>query len=67
MIKLQNISANWARLWRLLDPKSRAKYSLVIALSVIVALLEIAGLGILLHTVLSILNPDFIQENEVIK
>lgn len=66
MIKLQNISANWARLWRLLDPKSRAKYSLVIALSVIVALLEIAGLGILLHTVLSILNPDFIQENEVI-
>jgi hypothetical protein len=23
-------------------------------------------LGILLHTVLSILNPDFIQENEVI-
>lgn len=35
----------------------------MIGLSVLIALMEIGGIGILLHTILSILKPTFIQHN----
>lgn len=63
MSKLKNISASWVRLWKMLDTACRKKYTKMIGLSVVIALLEIGGIGLLLHTILSILKPTFIQHN----
>ncbi len=47
----------------MLDAQCRRKYTKMIALSVLIALMEIGGVGLLLHTILSILKPAFIQHN----
>ena len=51
------------QLWAALDDSCKKKYSKMVGLSVLIALMEIGGIGILLHTILSILKPTFILHN----
>ncbi|MDG1045720.1 MAG: ABC transporter ATP-binding protein [Bacteroidia bacterium] len=46
----------------LLDDDSRKKYSLIIFLSIVNAILELAGVSLLLYTILAIFEPDFIEK-----
>jgi len=46
----------------LLDDDSRKKYSLILFLSIVNAILELAGVSLLLYTILAIFEPDFIEK-----
>jgi ABC-type multidrug transport system fused ATPase/permease subunit len=61
--KYQDISQTWGKLSKLLPKQHKKKYGTMIVLSLLSALLEVVGVSILLHTILSILKPEFIQHN----
>lgn len=63
MRKYQAISQTWDKLSKLLTKEHKKKYYTMIVLSLLSALLEVVGVSILLHTILSILKPEFIQHN----
>ena len=46
----------------LLDDDSRKKYSLILFLSIVNAILELVGVSLLLYTILAIFEPDFIEK-----
>ena len=46
----------------LLDDDSREKYSLILFLSIVNAILELVGVSLLLYTILAIFEPDFIEK-----
>ena len=46
----------------LLDDYSRKKYSLILFLSIVNAILELVGVSLLLYTILAIFEPDFIEK-----
>jgi ABC-type multidrug transport system fused ATPase/permease subunit len=63
MIKLKGINDTWVKLLAIFSVKQRRKYSVMVLWGVVNALFEIVGISVLLHTVLSILRPNFIQHN----
>ena len=63
MKKIKSIADTWVSLLSIFSKKQRSKYMVMVFLSVVSALIEIAGISVLLHTVLSILKPNFIQHN----
>ncbi len=63
MIKYRAISHTWQKLRGLLTKEYKKKYYAMVVLSLASALLEVVGVSILLHTILSILKPEFIQDN----
>ncbi|MBT8327928.1 MAG: ABC transporter ATP-binding protein/permease [Bacteroidia bacterium] len=63
MKKIKSIADTWVRLLSIFSKKQKSKYMVMVFLSVLSALIEIAGISVLLHTVLSILKPNFIQHN----
>ena len=63
MIKYRAISHTWQKLRGLLTKGYKKKYYAMVVLSLASALLEVVGVSILLHTILSILKPEFIQDN----
>ena len=63
MKSLKAISSVQQRLSNILSVSQKKKFSIMVALSLCAALLEIAGISVLLHTVLSILKPEFVQRN----
>ena len=63
MIKYRAISHTWQKLRGLLTKEDKKKYYAMVVLSLASALLEVVGVSILLHTILSILKPEFIQDN----
>lgn len=46
----------------LLDDDSRKKYSLILFLSIVNAILELVGVSLLLYAILAIFEPDFIEK-----
>ena len=63
MITYRAISHTWQKLRGLLTKWYKKKYYAMVVLSLASALLEVVGVSILLHTILSILKPEFIQDN----
>lgn len=63
MNKLQGITETWFRLFAVFTAKQKRKYMAMVVWGVVNAVLEFAGIAILLHTILSILKPDFIEHN----
>jgi len=63
VIKYRAISHTWQKLRGLLTKEDKKKYYAMVVLSLASALLEVVGVSILLHTILSILKPEFIQDN----
>ncbi len=53
----------WNRVTELFDKSENRKYRYIILLSFFGAILELLGISVLLHTVLSILHPGFIDHN----
>ena len=63
MKSLKAILSVQQRLSNILSVSQKKKFSIMVVLSLCAALLEIAGISVLLHTVLSILKPDFLRSN----
>lgn len=63
MSRFQKIFSTWTALHLVLDRQDKKLYAIMVGISIFSALLEILGVTLLLHTVLSILKPEFIQHN----
>ena len=63
MKSLKAILSVQQRLSNILSVSQKKKFSIMVVLSLCAALLEIAGISVLLHTVLSILKPEFVRSN----
>ena len=63
MRRVNKIFGTWSSLHTILDKKHKKLYALMVGISIFSAVLEILGIALLLHTVLSILKPEFIQHN----
>ncbi len=63
MNKISNIAETWVRLFAVFTKKQKTQYLAMVVWGIVNALLEFAGIAILLHTILSILKPDFIAHN----
>jgi len=63
MNRISNIAETWVRLFAVFTKKQKTQYLAMVVWGVVNAVLEFAGIAILLHTILSILKPDFIAHN----
>jgi ATP-binding cassette, subfamily B, bacterial PglK len=63
MKSVKELSAVQQKLSDILSVSQKRKFSIMLAISLCAALLEIAGISVLLHTVLSILKPEFVRSN----
>ncbi len=63
MSRFKGINEIWVNLLAIFTPKQRRRYYTMVLWGVFNALFEIVGISVLLHTVLSILRPNFIQHN----
>ena len=63
MKSVKAISGTWSKLAVVLDRDHKKRYAIMVGLSMVSAILEILGVSLLLHTILSILKPEFIQHN----
>jgi hypothetical protein len=63
MKSVKELSAVQQKLSDILSVSQKRKFSIMVAISLCAALLEIAGISVLLHTVLSILKPEFLRSN----
>lgn len=63
MSKVRNVSGVWQKLHVILSKKQKNKYAIMVLVSLLSAILEILGISLLLHTVLSILRPEFVEHN----
>jgi len=61
--RVNKIFGIWVSLNSILSKKHKKLYAVMVGISVFSALLEILGVALLLHTVLSILKPEFIHHN----
>jgi len=61
--RVNKIFGTWVSLNSILSKKHKKLYAVMVGISVFSALLEILGVALLLHTVLSILKPEFIHHN----
>jgi len=62
MIGLKFILEIRRKLNHILDDDSRKKYSLILFLSIVNAILELVGVSLLLYTILAIFEPNFIEK-----
>tara|TARA_B100000497_G_scaffold25000_1_gene29414 strand:- start:30927 stop:31547 length:621 start_codon:yes stop_codon:yes gene_type:complete len=62
MIGLKFIFEIRRKLNHILDDDSRKKYSLILFLSIVNAILELVGVSLLLYTILAIFEPNFIEK-----
>jgi ABC-type multidrug transport system fused ATPase/permease subunit len=60
---VKTISGTWSKLAVILNKSHKKLYALMVGLGMLSAILEILGISLLLHTILSILKPEFIQHN----
>ncbi len=63
MIKVKRLSETWVKLFEVFSKSQKHKYWLTVLLAIAAAFLEILGVSVLLHTILSILKPEFIGHN----
>jgi ABC-type multidrug transport system fused ATPase/permease subunit len=63
MSRLNGITETWFRLFAIFTPSQKRRYLAMVVWGVVNAVLEFAGIAVLLHTILSILKPDFIAHN----
>jgi ABC-type multidrug transport system fused ATPase/permease subunit len=63
LTKLAGFRTTWVRLKKILNPQHQTKYLWMVFLSFLGAILEVIGISVLLHVILSILKPEFIPHN----
>jgi ABC-type multidrug transport system fused ATPase/permease subunit len=63
MNNISSIAETWVRLFAVFTNKQKTQYLAMVVWGIVNAMLEFAGIAILLHTILSILKPDFIAHN----
>lgn len=63
MTQLAGFKSTWDRLKKILTPKHQTTYRWMVFLGFLAAVLEVVGISVLLHAILSILKPEFIQHN----
>ncbi|MGB1039079.1 MAG: ATP-binding cassette domain-containing protein, partial [Bacteroidia bacterium] len=63
MNRLSKISSTWSKLYALFNKEQKKIYASMVVYSFVGALLELLGIAVLLHVILSLLHPGFIDHN----